>query len=140
MTPSQREEAQHRLAELQSALNARGHERARTVSVAKLLMAYPVPGLREGAAEARGEAYRDALEDLPAWAVSEAVRRWNRGHCGEQNYSFAPAPAILRKITWEVTIPYRNAIEKIETALNAMTLDEAMGDGKQAGPVLKVVP
>lgn len=41
-----------------------------------------------------------ALEDMPAWAVTGAIRGWYRGEHGtEHNYTFAPAPAVLRRLT-----------------------------------------
>lgn len=43
--------------------------------------------------------YRIALEGLPAWAVSCAIRNWCRGEHGGPNetYRFAPTSAWLRK-------------------------------------------
>jgi hypothetical protein len=43
-------------------------------------------------------AYLSAIDDVPPWAVAEAIRRWHRGEGGgkDANYRFAPAPAELR--------------------------------------------
>jgi hypothetical protein len=69
------------------------------VGVSKLLMT--LAG-REGgqlAGEAKGEAYMAALDDVPYWATEEAARLWYRGECGERhNYTWPPAPAVLRSI------------------------------------------
>jgi hypothetical protein len=51
-----------------------------------------------------GEAYKDALDDVPVWALREAMRRWHRGECGKDTdgepfvYRFAPRPAQIRHI------------------------------------------
>jgi hypothetical protein len=58
----------------------------------------------EAGAEASGEAFQAALDDVPTWAVAAAVRRWYRGDCGENergqpfDYHWRPAPAELRRI------------------------------------------
>ncbi len=66
----------------------------------------------ELAAEAKGEAYNDSLEDVPWWAVKAAARSWYRGECGkdDQNrpydYNWPPSPQVLRKLArgkvWQV--------------------------------------
>lgn len=48
---------------------------------------------------AKQHAYEVALEDVPYWAIVEAVRGWYRGAYGDKHdYRWAPAPAILRSI------------------------------------------
>lgn len=76
-------------------------------TVTRLLLALPSKAAGEATGEAKGEAYMIALEDMPSWAVSQAIRAWYRGECGsEHNYTFAPAPAVLRKLAmterWKV--------------------------------------
>lgn len=102
--------------------------------IGKMLLAYPMAGSSEAAGKARGEAYLAALDDVPPWAIDAAVRRWHRGECGEQNYNFAPAPAILRAIAKPLLEPYREAVEHIEAVLTAGTLDDAM-ESKIKGPL-----
>lgn len=72
--------------------------RAVLVAVSKMLLALSAGTMPERVAEAKGEAYLGALEDIPAWCVDEAIRRWNRGRCGAHNYDFAPSPAVLRGV------------------------------------------
>lgn len=51
------------------------------------------------AAEAKGEAYSAALEDVAFWAVEEAIRRWYRGEYGAtHDYRWPPDPATLRDL------------------------------------------
>ena len=67
--------------------------------VAKMMLALPGQRATEDSAEAKGEAYMAALDDVAPWAVSEAVRRWYRAECGPKyNYAWAPAPGDLRTI------------------------------------------
>lgn len=75
--------------------------------ITRLLLALPSKATGEATGEAKGEAYMIALEDMPAWAVTAAIYGWYRGEYGmEHNYTFAPAPAVLRKLAmaerWKV--------------------------------------
>lgn len=57
--------------------------------------------LDEDTAAIKIDAYRDAVEDLPAWAIREAVRRWRRGDVSgadPRDLDFAPKPARLRRL------------------------------------------
>jgi hypothetical protein len=72
--------------------------------LAKMMITLHAPAQSELSAEARGEAFLEALEDLPPWAVRAAVRHWNRGACGlnekgqAYDYHWCPAPAELRRV------------------------------------------
>ncbi len=67
-------------------------------AVSKMIMALGGKKLSDLTGEAKGEAYMAALNDVPCWAVEEALRKWYRGEFDkEYDYSFPPAPAILRK-------------------------------------------
>lgn len=67
-------------------------------TVGGLLAFYATGRTDEGSSDVKLRGYILAVEDLPAWAVGEAARRWFRGDCGAQRYDFAPAPATLRSI------------------------------------------
>ncbi len=79
-------------------------EGATLIIITKLMLALPSSQQNEAGAEATGEAFQAALDDVPTWAVAAAVRRWYRGDCGENergqpyDYHWRPAPAELRKI------------------------------------------
>ncbi len=81
-----------------------GAEGATLVIVTKLLLALPGQRTSETGAEAKGEAFMAALEDLPPWAVEEAVRGWYRGTSRyldpkqPHDFRWTPAPAILRRL------------------------------------------
>lgn len=86
--------------------------------VARLLQALPLKNQSELAGEAKAEAYMIAVEDMPDWAVRQAVREWYRGAYGdEHNYTFAPAPAVLRKLSM---------IERFKVAGRAKALGELL--------------
>ena len=50
------------------------------------------------------EDYFDAIEDMPAWAVREALRKWNRAESAQldpkhpHDFKWAPEPPILRQL------------------------------------------
>jgi hypothetical protein len=75
-------------------------------AVTNMMLVLPSPTQNELSVEARGEAFMDALEDIPPWAVRSAIRRWNRGDCAQNergqsyDYHWCPAPAELRRISW----------------------------------------
>jgi len=89
-------------------------------AVTRLLLALPSKAAGEATGEAKAEAYMMALEDLPAWAVTAAVRRWYRGECGpNHNYTFAPAPATLRDISIAEKWKVQGRADKLKGLLDA---------------------
>jgi hypothetical protein len=97
------------------------------VVITKLMLALPSTQQNELGAEASGEAFMAALEDIPTWAVAAGVRRWYRGECGENehrqsyDYHWRPAPADLRRIA--LTEKYRvyGLVKPLERLLAAET-------------------
>jgi hypothetical protein len=128
LTSSQRAEAERARVVIDDALSPFGSagDKARAVILSKMILASGGAALTERAAEAKAEAYRDAVDDMPPWAIAEAVKRWHRGQCGDHNYSFAPAPAVLRDVVNGILQPYREAAAKIDMALSTVSLDRAM--------------
>jgi hypothetical protein len=129
LTAEDRRAISAKLAQLRDlATTAPSHARnEKLAAVARMLMAYPMANASEEAGAARAGAYLDALDDVPPAAIAEAVRRWNRGEAGEGlNYSFAPAPAILRKLALKAVEPLLQAIRDLEQLQGAVSLDEAM--------------
>lgn len=113
------------------------NRKARLGLVAQMLMAYPVAGTQE-AGRARAEAYLAALDDLPPWAVADAIRRWHRGECGDgYNYRWAPAPAELRGIARQPLEPALDAIRHLQDVLEAPSIEEAM-DPKWTKPTAQI--
>lgn len=68
--------------------------RDETKAVMVLLSSFPRQAGNEGATDILYEAYGMACEEVPTWAIEEAVRRWITGKCGAQHW--APSPPELR--------------------------------------------
>lgn len=75
------------------------HGELTMTTVTKMTLVLPSRETGELAGEARGEAYMAALEDVPSWAVQEAMRKWHRSEYGPRHdYKWQPAPATLREL------------------------------------------
>jgi hypothetical protein len=109
LSPAERAEIERYVADLESLCEQTPQansdwEAATLVVVTKLMLALPSAQQNELGAEASGEAFMAALEDIPTWAIAAAARRWYRGDCGENehkqpyDYRWRPAPADLRRI------------------------------------------
>jgi hypothetical protein len=74
------------------------------IDLTKMMLVLPAVRQNEASAEACGEAYLIALDDVPPWAVRAAIRRWYRGDGGKdergqpRDCHWRPAPADLREI------------------------------------------
>lgn len=77
---------------------SRSEPEAVSAALAPLWVAFPPPaGASDGAAEARVLVYAKALDDIPAWAVGEAVMAFLRGEVDrQQGHMFAPTAPELR--------------------------------------------
>lgn len=76
------------------------HGEATMTAVSKMLLVLPAKESGDLGGEAKGEAFMDALEDVPYWAVQEAMRRWHRAEYGaKHDYRWQPAPATLRELS-----------------------------------------
>jgi hypothetical protein len=113
----------------------------------KLQLGLPIArGTSEEAAEARGDFYEIAVDDMPPWAIHKAMRRWIRREVGglglsETNPTFAPGPAALRQICEDVAKPLRDDADKLARLLRTMPQAAAM-DPKwiEPAPVVLLAP
>lgn len=95
----------------------------------KLFLAKPSSHMTEIGAASRAESYMMALEDIPAWAISDAIRKWHRGEVSgvsEDDLKWTPDSAVLRRISMDVLSPYRDRITEIERVLAAKPLQEVL--------------
>lgn len=120
------------------------HGELTMLTVTKMMLVLPSRESGDLVAEAKGEAYMAALEDVPSWAVQEAMRRWHRGECGaKHDYKWQPGPSVLRELA--MTEVYR--VKGIRRQLNDLLLAEPLMDfstehcaemkAKLAGPALR---
>src|SRR5262249_42176250 len=106
-------------------LNDSASEKSTLVIVTKMMQAIPAQRATQAAVEAAGEAYLAALDDLPSWAVAEAIRKWHRGEHGlEHDYRWRPAPAILRKLAQSEVWRLVARIQQLKRLLKAEPLLE----------------
>lgn len=142
-TGPQRQAIAQRIAELQDA--ARPGPTKRTLAMLGELINEHAPSrLDEETVSIKAEAYLDALEDLPAWAVREAIRRWRRGevNADAKDLDFAPKPPRLRRIAQAIAaVPVGQALrlQRILDAEPEKPLTDAQREENQAryGEVLK---
>ena len=82
--------------------------------VAKLLAVFPAGNMSDAVIDARSEAYDIALEDVPAWAVEVAAKRWIKGEVAilgdKPNLSFPPSPPQLRALALDELAKMRGAL------------------------------
>jgi hypothetical protein len=88
-----------------------------------MMASYSTSRQSELGAEAKGEAYFEALARMAFWAIESAIRKWHRGHCGKNqlgrpyDYGWPPVPADLRRIAWA---------EMYRVKARALTLDQLL--------------
>jgi hypothetical protein len=128
--PAERAEIERHVAELkwlceQTPQADANWEAATLAVVTTLMLALPSFQQNEVGAEASGEAFLAALDDIPTWAVAAAVRRWYRGDCGENeqrqpyDYRWRPAPADLRRIALTEKFRVYGLVKPLERLLAA---------------------
>lgn len=106
------------------------NDQAHGVMIAGLLIKGGGIKLDKAASDQLTEDYLDAIEDLPAWSVREALRKWNRAESPRldpkqpHNFVFRPAPPILRQLAYLELWTVKSKIQALEKVLNAVPLIE----------------
>jgi len=93
-----------------------GDIKAKGIVVSRLLTSFPVPA---GEQALRGDAYLEAVENLPAWAVERAAGRFIRGEAGVDT-RFCPTPPQLGQEARRAMQPARDdlaILERLKTAV-----------------------
>jgi hypothetical protein len=106
------------------------NDQAHGVMIAGLLIKGGGIKLDKAASDQLTEDYLDAIEDLPAWAVREALRKWNRAESPRidpkkpHDFNWRPQPPTLRQLTYLELWNVRSRIQQLEKVLNAVPLIE----------------
>jgi len=101
------------------------NDQAISVIIAKLLIKPRGSKLDETSSDALAEDYLDAVEDLPAWSVRNALRKWNRGESAKfdgkrHEFDWRPAPATLRRLAQMELAPIKAEMVQLEKLLIAV--------------------
>jgi hypothetical protein len=104
--------------------------------IAHLLMKGGGQKLDNKAADALTEDYLDAVEDLPAWAVREALRKWNRGESVKldgkpHDFNWRPTPPTLRQLAQHEMTAVKARKMQLEKLLEAVPLVEYSEEYRQ---------
>ena len=101
------------------------NSQAHGVLIAGLLIKGNGPKLDKASSDALTEDYLDALEDLPAWAIREALRKWNRmesrpvAGAKPHDFGWRPAAPVLRRLAEAELVPIKLRIMQLGQVLEA---------------------
>jgi len=130
-TEDQRREIENHIASLryylhQTPENTDEAETAMAMAITKLLAVLPSARRSEIGTDIRNDAYLDVLDDVPHWAVENAIRRWHRHSCGTDergrphDYKWAPDPGTLRVLAMDDVRSMLNRIDQVGVPLKAV--------------------
>lgn len=114
------------------------NDQAHGVMIAGLLIKGGGMKLDQAASDQKTEDYLDAIEDLPAWSVREALRKWNRAESPRldprkpHDFVWRPEPPILRQLAYLELWTVKSRIQQLEKVLNAVPLIEFSDDHRES--------
>jgi len=131
-TGPQRTAIARRIADLQAATEA-GPVGETIAALGDLIQEYAPTRLDDRTVSIKAEAYLDAVEDLPAWTIRAAIRRWRRGEVSADpaTLDFAPKPARLRAIAERMVLVARGQAARLQRVLDAKP-EERITDAQMA--------
>lgn len=100
---------------------------AKLILVTKMLMAKASANMTPEGAAAKGESYMIALDDLPAWAVEQAIAEWYRGEVSgvdPADFKWSPDSSALRRIAKAALRHYEDLLAQLRLVLAAKPLSE----------------
>lgn len=106
------------------------NDQAHGVMIAGLLIKGGGIKLDKASSDQLTEDYLDAIEDLPAWSVREALRKWNRAESPRldpkkpHDFNWRPQPPTLRQLAYLELWSVKSRIQTLEKVLNAVPLIE----------------
>lgn len=89
---------------------ALSNDQAHAALIAELLLKGKGAKLDKAASDVLTDDFLDAIEDLPAWAIREARRKWNRGE------SVQIDPKKPHDFTWRIEPPTLRYLARVELA------------------------
>jgi hypothetical protein len=104
------------------------NDQAHGVMIASLLLKGGAK-LDQQSSDALTEDYLDAIEDLPAWSVREAIRKWNRAESPRldgkmHSYDFRPSPPTLHRLANHEMVALRRRLRDLQNICGAQALIE----------------
>jgi hypothetical protein len=114
------------------------NDQAHGVMIAGLLIKGGGQKLDKQSADALTEDYLDAIEDLPAWAVREALRKWNRAESLQldprkpHDFNWKPTPPTLRKLAYLELWTVKSQIQRMQDILAAVPLIEFSDEHRES--------
>lgn len=108
-----------------------GDDEKKTAMLAEMMIALAGGATDRVAVMSKQAAYRIALDGIPAWALRDALHQWYRGSVkalkvSSAEYQWPPAPGVLAIICRSLLQPYQDAIETMNSVLEAKPLDETI--------------
>lgn len=119
-TSQQRTVLKARAEQLKAAL-APSVDAQATKAMLAMLASMPAQGGDQETVKLRGEAYRYALDDMPAWAIERMAKKVIRGE-SKADRRFAPTPPEFREIVSDSLAEIRNELALIEDILRAKVI------------------
>lgn len=125
--------ARQRLADIEAIVepaNDDAEDAQKLSMLTELFISKPSAAMTATGAAVRGRSYMMALDDLPAWAIADAIKRWHRGEVDgipREDLKWAPDTWALRQIASSLLEPYRAADQTIRALLQARPLAETIG-------------
>ncbi|MHC2371299.1 hypothetical protein ACVIQT_005947 [Bradyrhizobium diazoefficiens] len=112
------------------------NDQAHGAMIAHLLMKGGGQKLDKEAADALTEDYLDAIEDLPAWTVREALRKWNRAESVKldgkpHDFNWRPTPPTLRRLAQHEMVALKARKMQLEKLFEAAPLIEFSDEHRQ---------
>ena len=103
------------------------NDQAHGAMIAGLLIKGGGIKLDKASSDALTEDYLDAIEDLPAWSVREALRKWNRGESVRldgkpHDFNWRPTPPTLRRLAQHELVMIKARILRCEKLLTAVPM------------------
>lgn len=104
------------------------NDQAHAAMIASLLLKGGAK-LDQQSSDAFTEDYLDAIEDLPAWSVREAIRKWNQAESPRldgkpHSYDFRPSPPTLRRLAQLELASVRGRMIELQKICDAEALVE----------------